>query len=87
MSHSNDGADSWGLEIILCLLIGLPWYGFSRNLLLAEFVHVGLVALFLLLELLIFGRGSAIMSFLFVLVLSVLAGFIAISINGGRLGT
>lgn len=85
MSDSTVDREPWTLEVVLSLLIGLPWYAFSQNVLVALAVHAGLAFLFLGIEVGLFGRGSAIMSFLLVLIFSVLFGVVAIGINGGRL--
>ena len=76
--------EAWTLEMLLALLVGLPWWWFSRSIIASAIIHLGLATLFLGVEA-IFGRGSAIMSFLLVLVFSVLVGLIAVGAYGGRL--
>ena len=85
MSDSTVDGEPWTLEVALSLVIGLPWYAFSQSLLASFLIHAGLAVLFLSIELGLFGRGSAIMSFLLVLIFSILFGLIAIGMNGGRL--
>ncbi len=85
MSDPNDAREKWTLEAVLCALVGVPWYAFSATVWGAIAVHIALAVVFVMIEVLIFGRGSAIMSFLLVLVFSVLIGMIAIGVNGGKL--
>ena len=68
--------ESWSLEIALALVIGVPWYFFSPWLWLAILVHVLLAGSYFLLVTLIFGRGSAITSFLFLFLVSVCVGLL-----------
>jgi len=68
--------ESWALEIVLALVIGVPWYFFSPWLWLAVLVHVLLVGSYFLLVALIFDRGTAITSFLFLFVVSVCVGLL-----------
>jgi len=84
--HEGRSLGKLELEIVLCVLVGLPWYAFAKHAAFAIAIHAMLIVAFLGMELLLFSRGSAVMSFLLVLFLSILAGVIAIGINGGRLG-
>ena len=68
--------ESWALEIALALVIGVPWYFFSPWLWLAVLVHVLLAGSYFLLVTLVFGRGSAITSFLFLFLASVFVGLL-----------
>jgi hypothetical protein len=87
MNDLRHPPETWTLEILFVLAIGLPWYLFCSDVLLAVCVHAGVAAIFLVLELAVLGRGSAVVSFLVVVVLSTLAGILLIGTFGGRLGS
>ena len=65
-------ADSWWLEILLSVLLGLPWLFPDMAWTWRLVLWVASVVLYWFLVLAIFGRGGAVMSFLVVLILSVL---------------
>jgi hypothetical protein len=85
MTDSNPEQESWTLEVVLSIVVGLPWYFFSGSAPAAIAIHCGLVLVYFIIVTVVFGRGSAIMSFLLVLTLSFLAGILAIGFTGGRL--
>ena len=85
MNRSTVAKESWILEGCLCVLIGLPWYFFSASIVGGVVVHALLVAVYLALVAKVFGRGSAVMSFLLVFILSSLVGMAAVVMNDGRL--
>jgi hypothetical protein len=85
VNRSTAAKESWILEGFLCVLIGLPWYFFSASIVGGVIVHALLVAVYLVLVVKVFGRGSAVMSFLLVFILSSLVGMAAVVMNDGRL--
>lgn len=85
MSDSTTDGEPWNLEVVLALLVGLPWYAFSQSFLASLVIHVGLAIIFFGIEIGLFGRGSAIMSFLLVLIFSILCGLIVVGCHGDRL--
>lgn len=85
MTSNGVGQESWRLESFLCILIGVPWYFFSTSVLAGLSIHICLALAFLAIEVGMFGRGSAITSFLLVFVFSVLAGIVLVGLSGGRL--
>jgi len=87
MNNLDHPHETWTLEIVLALAIGLPWYFFCRDTIVSVCVHGGLAAIFLVVELAVLGRGSAILSFLVVLMLSILTGVLLVGACGGRLGS
>ena len=85
MTSNRVGQESWRLESILCILIGVPWYFFSSSVWASLAIHVCLALAYLAIEVRMFGRGSAITSFLLVFVFAVLAGIVLVGLSGGRL--
>ena len=65
-------ADSWWLEILLSVLLALPWLYAGMDSAWRILLWVASVALYWFLVLAMFGRGSAITSFLVVLILATL---------------
>ena len=84
-NNESNIRESWLLEIILSILLGLPWYWFSGSIMMAAIIHFGLIVAYVSLVVFIFGRGSAVMSFLFIGVLSVLCGLVLVGLSGGRI--
>ena len=66
-------------------LIGLPWYFFSASIIASLVAHVLLTGVYLVLVIKVFGRGSAVMSFLLIFILSSLLGMALVVLNDGRL--
>ena len=85
MTTNEVSRESWRLESVLCVLIGIPWYFFSASVWGSLVVHICLAIAYLAIEVGVFGRGSAVMSFLLIFVFSVLAGIVLIGFNQGRL--
>ncbi len=77
--------ESWILEGALAAIIGLPWYFFSASIIASLVAHVMLAGVYLILVIRVFGRGSAVMSFLLVFILSSLLGMALVVLNDGRL--
>jgi hypothetical protein len=85
MTTNEANHESWVLELIFCVLVGVPWYFFSASVWGSLAVHIGLAVAYLAIVVGVFGRGSAVMSFLLIFVFSVLAGIVLIGLNQGRL--
>jgi hypothetical protein len=85
MSDNGTSKEMWQTEIFLAVALGLPWYLASASLVAAVVIHAGIVIVYFLLVIYAFGRGSAITSFVFLLIFSSLVVLVLCALHKRRL--
>lgn len=72
--HPDDSQkkDSWWLEISLAIILSLPWFFLTASTNWKLIFWLASASLYTFLVLVLFGRGSAITSFLVILILATL---------------